>query len=352
MKKNMKNDVICPLCSENVELMYTGLQGYQEPEKFDIYHCSSCNTSHSSPQVNADGIYNLIYKNGAVAPGYHRYWKYSLDIKNEKKPLNYLANQEMTYWATRKAVLDYSEKNKNPVILEVGSGLGYLTYAFRYEGYNITGLDVSETAVNIAKERYGDYYVCDDLYKYAVEKAGTFDIVLLTEVIEHVHDVMSFIAALSNLLKPHGQIIMTTPNKSFYPDDTIWVSDLPPIHCWWLSEESIKYIAGKMNLNVSFIDFSDFYKKNYTPMRIDVNKKIPGRRAVFNENGVLLKSKNKSFMKKAFQALGDTLIKLKIVDVAYVNLRQACLKLRYQGNPNIKVCGSQTHILCALLTFK
>lgn len=345
----MQIDENCPLCMANVELVYSALPGYQEPQTFEIYHCPSCNTSYSLPRCEPESIYELIYEHGATAPGYHRYWKFSLDIKKEKEPLNYLAKQEMTYWATRKAVFEYSKKFKNPLILEVGSGLGYLTYAFRKAGFNITGLDISETAVAIAKERYGDYYISGDLYKYSIEKAGSYDIVLLTEVIEHIDDITSFISALSKLLKPNGQIVMTTPNKSFYPLNTIWVSDLPPIHCWWLSEDSVKHISDKLNLKVSFIDFGDFYKNNYTPMRIDVNKKISGRRAVFNAKGDLIKSKNKNAVKKTLQASGEILRRVQIIRACYEKLRQSYLKLRYYGNPNIKSCGSQTHILCAIL---
>ena len=345
----MKIDNNCPLCESYAELIYSELPGYQEPQTFEIYHCQNCNTSYSSPFCESASIYELIYKHGAIAPGYHRYWKYSLNIKKEKEPLNYLAKKEMTYWAARKAVFEYTAKVKNPQILEVGSGMGYLTYAFRQAGFNIVGLDISETAVAIANERYGNFYISGDLYKYSNENPGAFDLVLLTEVIEHIEDITSFIRALSKLLKPKGQIIMTTPNKSFYPINTIWVSDLPPIHRWWLSEESIKYISKKLNMNVSYIDFSDFYRNNYTPMRIDVNKKISGRRAVFNAKGDLIKSKNKNVINRTIAATGDILFRIKIFRSGYEKLRQSYLKLRYFGNPNIKSCGSQTHILCAVL---
>ena len=349
----MIENKICPLCEENdVELMYSTLPGYQEPLTFEIYHCKSCNSSYNLPRGEPDSIYELIYENSEIAPGYHRYWKYSKDILNEKEPLNYLAEKEMTYWAARKAVFEYAEKNKNPRIIEIGSGLGYLTYAFRKAGFNITGLDISETAVAMAKEQYGDYYISDDLFKYSVKNAGLFDIVLLTEVIEHVDNVANFISALSNLLKPNGQIVMTTPNKSFYPIDAIWVSDAPPIHCWWFSEESIKYLSNILGMSVSFIDFSDFYKNNYTPMRLDVNRKISRRHSTFSEKGDLLKSKNNNIANNNLKAFFHSLVKLKIIKICHKELRICYLKLRYFGNPNIKSCGKQSHILCAVMKLK
>lgn len=345
----MRIDENCPLCNEYVELKYSDLPGYKEPQKFNIYHCPFCNTSYSFPKVNTDSIYDLIYRNGAIAPGYHRYWKLSEDIKRVKDPLKYLTKKEMTYWAASKVIHEYSSKNRDPKILEVGSGLGYLTYAIKTAGFNITGLEISKTAVKIAKEKYGDFYICEDLFKYSKENEETYDIVLLTEVIEHVEDITSFISALSKLIKPAGRLIITTPNKSFYPGNAIWVSDLPPVHLWWLSEKSVKFIAGKLNLNVSFIDFTDFYRNNYTPMRIDVNKRISGRGPVFNSNGILIKSKKKNVFQEILNESGYILCKVDIFRICYKFLKQTFLKLRYYKNPNIKCCGQQTHILCAVL---
>lgn len=345
----MRIDENCPLCNGHVELKYSNLSGYQEPQKFNIYHCPYCNTSYSFPKVNADFIYDLIYRNGAIAPGYHRYWELSEDIKRVKDPLEYLTKKEMTYWAASKVIHEYSSTHKDPKILEVGSGLGYLTYAIKTAGFNISGLEISKTAVKIAAEKYGDFYICEDLFEYSKKNEKTYDIVLLTEVIEHVEDITSFISALSNLIKPAGQLIITTPNKSFYPQNTIWVSDLPPVHLWWLSEKSVKFIAGKLNLKVSFVDFTDFYRNNYTPMRIDVNKKISSRGHVFNSNGELIKSKKKNSFHKILTELGYIFLKINIFRIFYKNIKQNSLKLRYYKNPNVKCCGQQTHILCAVL---
>lgn len=50
--------------------------------------------------------------------------------------------------------------NKKAKILEVGSGLGYLTYAISQQGYNITGLDISHDAVKKAEKHFGKHFIC------------------------------------------------------------------------------------------------------------------------------------------------------------------------------------------------
>jgi SAM-dependent methyltransferase len=149
-------------------------------------------------------------------------------------------------------------ENKLPIehirILEVGSGLGYLTYSLVKAGYDAKGLDISESAVKQASGRFGNYYLCGDVRQLAISDQGKYDYVISTEVIEHIDDPSGFMGAILSLLKPGGKAIITTPGKSAYPDDIIWASDLPPVHLWWFSEESIKYIASQLNASVKFID--------------------------------------------------------------------------------------------------
>ena len=61
----MKNEKkgICLLCGSTAELKHNGYPGYQEHDIFEIYYCLSCNTTFSIPRIEADAIYENIYKN-------------------------------------------------------------------------------------------------------------------------------------------------------------------------------------------------------------------------------------------------------------------------------------------------
>ena len=258
----IKEETQCLLCGNKAEFK-TKQKGYQEPDIFDIYCCGSCNTSFSLPRVETDSIYQLIYEKGDKVPGYDRYWKYFRNVKNSESPIDYLINSEEVYWGAYSAIVKDLKLPKNANILEIGSGLGYFTYSLYKDGFqSIKGLEISQEAVDRATASFGPLYIRADIYEYAEENIGRYDAIILTEVIEHIEEPLKFVKALYKLLKKGGGIIMTTPNKSFFPSFANWATDAPPVHCWWFSENSLEYIAEKLTMTLSFVDFGEYYKKH------------------------------------------------------------------------------------------
>jgi SAM-dependent methyltransferase len=167
--------------------------------------------------------------------------------------------------------------DKTVKIIEVGSGLGYLTYAIAKRGYAIHGMDISEQAVHNAADRFGDLYFCDDLFEFSKKAAATYDIVIMTEVLEHTDDPIAFVNALRFLLRPGGVLLLTTPNKSVGSASAIWQSDSPPVHLWWFSESSARQIAIKTSMNLELWDFSEFNARQVLGIPIPVTHHFPNK---------------------------------------------------------------------------
>jgi 2-polyprenyl-3-methyl-5-hydroxy-6-metoxy-1,4-benzoquinol methylase len=249
----------CLLCGKDATLKSTNKVGYQEPDTFHIWHCLHCNTAFSMPRVNTDNLYELVYKHAENISGYNNYLNLYKDVKTKKKPLRYLISKNLAFWSIIH-VLKKKKIRKTATILEVGAGYGYFTYALHEAGYNAVGLDISKEAIDKALQSFGNYYVREDIFNYAETYPESVDIIILTEVIEHVENPMEFIRALAKLLKKGGYTILTTPNKSFYQADVIWSSANPPMHLWWFSEDSMAYIAQELNLSLEFVNFSESYQ--------------------------------------------------------------------------------------------
>ncbi|GHT44366.1 hypothetical protein AGMMS49965_19860 [Bacteroidia bacterium] len=256
--KQMKQ-MQCLLCGKEANLKTSAVKGYQEPDLYGIYHCPHCNTSFSMPRVDTTAIYHLIYE----IKGYDLYWKYAKEIKSQNRPIDYLANAGQSYTCLISSLTDVIKPPKDADIMEVGCGLGYTTYALRKAGYaNAIGIDIAPDAIENAIKEFGDFYVCADVYTWEDKNAKLYDVIFMTDVIEHIEHPEESIKKLISLLKVGGTLIMTTPNKSFFPDSVIWNTDSPPVHCWWFSEDSFRYLAQKLNVKVSFFDFTKYFKKH------------------------------------------------------------------------------------------
>lgn len=329
----------CPICFKVAKRIFRDFPGYQEGDNYDIFHCEDCDTSFPYPVLtDLNTVYELIYQNKEQIAGYNRYYKYAVEIKRKKNALKFLAFQEPAYYGVWEKISKENLADKKLNILEVGCGLGYLTYALNQSGYNTLGLDISEEAVKYAKNAFGNYYLQSDIFEYAVSNKKKFDFVVLTEVIEHVISPVQFIKTLLGLLAPGGKLIISTPNKSLYADSTVWASDMPPVHLWWFSETSMHRIAELTGSSVSFIDFSEYHKK--MPTIIDVGGAIPFvlPAHVFDKNGNLLNPWPKL---NNYQKFKDYLTHIEIVRKIYYRF----MKIR---NPAFKFLKSKSWTMCAV----
>ena len=108
--------------------------------------------------------------------------------------------------------------------LDIGCGGGILSERLSRLGARVTGIDASESSINVAKQhsiksRLKINYRCittTDLLKNEKEKfLNKFDIVIASEVIEHVNERKVFLSDISKLCRSGGLVVFTTINKSF-----------------------------------------------------------------------------------------------------------------------------------------
>ncbi|MBJ7328696.1 MAG: class I SAM-dependent methyltransferase [Solirubrobacteraceae bacterium] len=100
-------------------------------------------------------------------------------------------------------------------IVDIGCGQGQLVRMLGEHGYtDVWGIDLSQEQVDLAKELGTPNISRDDLFGFAEEHQGGFDVVLAVDLIEHFDraDVQRVFEALSSLLRPGGTLIVRTPN--------------------------------------------------------------------------------------------------------------------------------------------
>jgi len=138
----------------------------------------------------------------------HKWW----DKNSEFKPLHDINPLRLDY-IDRIAVL------QNKAVLDVGCGGGILTESMAERGSRVTGIDLGEKALGVAKLHQLESGAKVD-YRYiaveelAAQQPASFDIVTCMEMLEHVPDPASVIASCSALVKPGGHVFFSTLNRN------------------------------------------------------------------------------------------------------------------------------------------
>ena len=137
--------------------------------------------------------------------------------------------------------------------LDIGSSGGFMVEAAREAGFESFGVELDPAAVEYARSHYPkNTYFTGRIEDFVGTTAG-FDAVYCSEVIEHVSDLNSFVAAIAALMKPGGIFYVTTPDISHWrrPKDLdAWDGFDPPSHCMYLTPSSLQRLLSKHGLDV------------------------------------------------------------------------------------------------------
>lgn len=138
----------------------------------------------------------------------HRWW----DPESEFKPLHDI-NPLRLDWIDRWAGLAGKK------VLDVGCGGGILAESMAVRGAVVTGIDLSDKALSVARlhllesGRHVSYRKIS-AEELANESPGDFDVVTCLEMLEHVPDPGSTVRACARLVRPGGTVFFSTINRN------------------------------------------------------------------------------------------------------------------------------------------
>lgn len=101
-------------------------------------------------------------------------------------------------------------------VLDVGCGAGLASEALARRGAAVTGIDASADAIAAAR-RHAEAQGLSVTYRHGMPEdlpPASFDAVLALEVIEHITARAEFAAALARSVKPGGQVVLSTINRT------------------------------------------------------------------------------------------------------------------------------------------
>ena len=138
-----------------------------------------------------------------------RWW----DPESEFKPLQQINPLRVSYIEQQAAGLDGKR------ILDVGCGGGILAEALALKGAQVTGIDMAELSLKVARLHLHESsldidYQLSTVETFAEQHQAQFDIVTCLELLEHVPDPASIITSATRLLKPGGNLFLSTINRN------------------------------------------------------------------------------------------------------------------------------------------
>lgn len=162
-----------------------------------------------------------------------------IESKHRKKLLNSAKSDEFAkaydeihrYYINERNEMIYNDKLSLPAmvvknkykppqkILEIGTGNGFTAIELAKLGYDITSIDISKVALDVAKRRVGNlnadiYFMCGDARALEFHE-NSFDCVISTSLVEHLteNDAKTHLLEIKRVLKPQGGYYFYAGNR-------------------------------------------------------------------------------------------------------------------------------------------
>ena len=137
-----------------------------------------------------------------------RWW----DPESEFKPLHDINPLRVNYISQK---INLAEKQ----VLDIGCGGGILAEAMAHHGAKVTAIDKAEASLSVAKlhlmeSKLDISYIDSTAEEFAANKPEQFDVVTCLEMLEHVPDPASVVAACQRMVKPGGLVFFSTINRN------------------------------------------------------------------------------------------------------------------------------------------
>lgn len=149
--------------------------------------------------------------------------KYGLSYTVITRVTGFLARTMFVFRRTElKHVCEILEKEKGKRILDYGCNTGFLLKMInkRCPSNELCGADINPYALDYAKKKYPNFsFFRIDGKFFENEK---FDVVIVSHVLEHVHEREKFLSNLDKILKNGGKLIVLVPQERIRGDATVF----------------------------------------------------------------------------------------------------------------------------------
>lgn len=253
-----------------------------------VVECGMCGLAYLNPRPKEEFIMNFYgedYFNGTSADRGEGGLRVQVTTPNEK-----IVPESSAISRPLKLLEENFGGLKGKSVLEIGCATGSLLSLAEKAGAEVCGLEISNYASQIARER-GLNVITGTLDKPLSINDKMFDIVMAFEVIEHVLSPKVFIRNAAKMVKNHGLLLVSTPNfacaQRFGEE---WFGfNFSYEHLYFFSIDVLKRMAHKSDLQLKYWETSAFQggpikKENFFVRQVSRVHKVS---LLINEYGLI-----------------------------------------------------------------
>jgi len=247
----------CPFCGC---LDYK--KAYIRPDQLNVVLCDACGTHYVSPGPNEVAL-DIFYKS------YYGDHSINLEVNN-----NYYKNicASDIFEDVRIGVLTTLLDISKSQVLDVGCGNGKFLLNLKYLGARVTGIDLNQEAVNIARLNGVDrvFRIPFRDFKDDIK----YDLIIMNDVIEHPLEPIKLIEKAATLLKAGGLMLIWTPNNdNIFTDSEKKTIRVDLEHMQYLGSRACKILS--VNQNLDLVHYESLGQCTYSPdQKINLVKKM------------------------------------------------------------------------------
>jgi len=240
----------CPICaSRRICLDLEDVEDYITGEPFGLARCDECGISFTQPQPpEMDAYYPSLYR---------RYTPWILTV------LRFLYRRRAHRW-----VESWPAPGR---VLEIGCGDGLMLDSLRSIGWEVEGIERTDDVAAVARAKGIPVTVgaVDDL-----PDEPRYDIVILFQVLEHVHDPVALLRACTRRLRPGGRLIVSVPNLGSWQAEVTgsnWMHLEMPRHLVHFTPDTLDATMRRVGMRVHDVSFVSWEHDPYGWLQSGLN---------------------------------------------------------------------------------
>lgn len=221
----------CPLCKSNaIKKRFTCKDHFATGEEFDIMECPDCGFvfTQGVPDEKEIGRY---YESPT----------YISHSNTNKGVINKIYHRVRAVMLRKKVkLIGKLTLLKNGKILDYGAGTGYFARAMEKEGWNVTAIEKSSQARELALKEFGFEMFSEEALPGIPDKS--LDVVTMWHVMEHIQDLDNMWNELYRILDDTGIAVIAVPNCKSYDAKRYnenWAAYDVPRHLWHFTASTI-----------------------------------------------------------------------------------------------------------------